>query len=271
MRDGAVLLYGTMADIGPVAAENLRGHGVEVSLVDFPQNRFRDFWGYGRGLGKAISAFGPGLIIPVGDALALSKLKPSLPRGVKAAVDDEEKIALLSSKVQSVLLADKLGVTQPRLFSLDEVGEVDQVIFKDDVSFGGSGVHRPRNLESLKNLVAHQGDRPYLIEEYIDGQDLSVDCIRTENYFRTGCYVSLGRKQTQGPSAIRKAVDCPAAARAARRILDYLDYRGVCGMDFRMDARGDIFFLECNPRLTGGLTTQIEAGFEIPWEIFLNY
>ena len=98
-----------MGDIGPVAARNLRSHGLDVSLVDFPQNTFRDFWGYGRGLGKALAAFCPDLIIPVGDALALSKLRESLGGNVLAAVDSKEKISLLSSKVRTVELASALG------------------------------------------------------------------------------------------------------------------------------------------------------------------
>ena len=260
-----------MGDIGPVAARNLRSHGLEVSLVDFPQNTFRDFWGYGRGLGKALAAFCPDLIIPVGDALALSKLRESLGGDVLAAVDSKEKISLLSSKVRTVELASALGIPQPTLYSLEDVDGECSVIFKDDRSFGGSGVHRPRNPDSLRNLVAHQGGRPYLIEEYIEGEDLSVDCIRSTHHFRAECYVSLGRKQTQGPSAARKTESCPQAVEYARKILDHLDYRGVCGMDFRRDSQGGLYFLECNPRLTGGLETQIEAGFEIPWEIVRMY
>ncbi len=48
-------------------------------------------------------------------------------------------------------------------------------------------------------------------------------------------------------------------------MVETIDYEGVCGMDFRRDSQGNWYFLECNPRFTGGIDTQIAAGFDIPY------
>lgn len=262
-----------MSDIGPTVLADLESHGLAVRLVDFPQNTFRDFWGYGRGLRKAVDAFLPRMVMPIGDSLALARLKAS-GLGTEAAgdvifaVDGESSIALLDSKVRTYALASSLGIPQPACFGVEALPDPRvQLIFKRDVSFAGSGVHRPRSHESLLNMVGRQNGAPYLIEEYIEGEDLSVDCIRTPGGFRGECYISTSL-YSQGPSALRTPVECPEAVDIARKILDNIDYRGVCGMDFRLTPDGRVFLLECNPRFTGGVATQIGRGFDIPWLLY---
>lgn len=285
-----ILLFGTMADIGPTVQEDLEARGLRVVLVDFAQNTPRDFWGYGRGLRKAIGRYAPGAVIPIGNSLAMARLAPELgtePGAPAILVADAGAVELLDSKVRTYGFAEELGIPQPRRFSFEEICAQEEayalnhdaaaearedigVIFKRDTSFGGSGVHRPRSLDSLRHLIEHENGTPFLIEEYIPGEDLSVDCVRTDGYFRAEAYVSLGRVYTQGPAVERRKDDCPEAVAVCRSILDRLDYRGVCGFDFRRTPDGSIFLLEANPRFTGGLRTQIESGFDIPVELIAH-
>lgn len=252
-----------MSDIGTVVLEDLLAHGIDAELVDFPQNVFRDFPGYRRELLKAAGRLHPSTVIPIGDTVAISRLLPEIP--ARVTVDRQENITLLSSKVSTYKFASTLGIPQPALHSFGNVPDGRRVIFKRDVSFGGSGVHLPKDNAALANLIAHENGTPYLIEDYIEGNDLSVDCLRIGQYFRAGCYISTSRGQSMGPSAERVATDCPAAVEYSRKILDSLDYQGVCGLDFRLTASGEVFLLECNPRFTGGLRTQLASGFDIPY------
>lgn len=304
MEKTDVLVFGTMADIAHTVAENLRSHGLRVASVAFPQNIFRDYSGYRRELLKAIGRHCPNMVIPVGDNLALARIKTELTEDIIVATDTEANISVLNSKVHTYRLAESLGIPQPRLLNISDIpsslssfpdGKTNnargpgQVIFKRDVSFGGSGVHKPKSRKSLDNLIAHESGRPYLIEEFIDGTDLSVDCLRVGDYFRAVCYESLSREYTQGPAVTRRILDCPSAVRYASILLEHIDYQGVCGMDFRIvnsptkpygcrddsesisfteTADSPIFFLECNARFTGGLSTQIANGFEIPFLLY---
>lgn len=272
-----VLLFGTMADIGTTVREDLEAHGLRVVLVDFAQNTPRDFWGYRRNLQKAIEEFRPRIVMPVGDTLAMARIASCATLGPDApafVVASPEAVEMLNSKVRTYGLAEGMGIRQPRRFELEEVlsqlkddeeREDIGVIFKRDTSFGGSGVHRPRSIQSLRHLIEHENGTPYLIEEYIAGEDLSVDCIRVDGYFRAEAYVSTNRTYTQGPSVERHKIPCHEAETTAKSILDRLDYRGVCGFDFRRTPDGVLYLLEANPRFTGGLMTQIESGFDIPY------
>lgn len=260
-----------MGDISPTVRASLESHGLRVESTEFRQNTFRDEFGYTRALRKAVEAFHPTVIFPIGNPLALSRYKSSLPDGVTAAVEDEDKIIILDRKVPFSCLMSELGIRQPYFYATAEEAEGRDVIFKRDISFGGQGVHRPWNVAALKNLIAHQSPgEPYLIEDYIEGEDWSVDAIRFDGFFKAGAYKVLSANG-KGPSLQRGTADFPALTDIARRILDHLDYNGICGFDFRVDADGNPYILEANPRFTGGIATQIESGLDLPFLLWEHY
>lgn len=256
-----------MGDIARVAEAALAIEHIKAVHVDFPQNLFRDEPGYRRELNRAIEKYNPDVIIPIGHPLALSRMKEELSqRGIRAVVEKEPLIRLLDSKVAFSTLVAQLGITQPEIYaSADDVPADCKVVFKRDVSFGGHGVHLPKSREALYNLIDHQSPgEPYLIEEFIDGEDYSVDAFRCGDTFIYGAYRSV-ESQGNGPSTVREALDAPLLAEIAKRIMEYLDYNGVCGFDFKVDSNGKAYILEANPRFTAGLATQIERGFNIPY------
>lgn len=293
-----ILLFGTMGEIGRQVQEILCSHGLEVSAAPFPQNVFRDEPGYRRGLFNAIVRYRPRIVFPIGDALAMARFKRLLNnseplsailgshkiteeaenavRNVTIAVESEEKIRLLGSKVQSYILAESLSIPQPERY--ENIGDISfdgQIVFKRDISFGGHGVHLPKTKEALENLIGHQSPgEPYLIEEFIEGEDYSLDIVRTGTGMESSGYL-CHKPKGNGPAITRSILPEGDAALAKMRqsaeaILTRLDYRGVCGMDFRADAQGNVLLLECNPRFTGGIADQAAAGFDIPYLLYLE-
>lgn len=197
-------------------------------------------------------------------------------------------IQTLDSKVQCSRLATSLGIPQPLFYARSEDVPSFPVIFKRDRSFGGSGVYRPFTLEGLQKLELNERNserhkacldgrvvkledevneqsRSYLIEEYVEGEDVSVDIVRWGSQFHAACYRTLSRRQRQGPAERRESCEAPQLVAYGRQLVEAAGFEGVCGLDFRVTPEGRICFLECNPRFTGGLATQREAGFDIPW------
>ena len=201
-------------------------------------------------------------------------------------------IQTLDSKVQCSRLATSLGIPQPLFYARSEDVPSFPVIFKRDRSFGGSGVYRPFTLEGLQKLELNERNsernserhktcldgrvvkledevseqsRSYLIEEYVEGEDVSVDIMRWGSQFHAACYRTLSRRQRQGPAERRESCEAPQLVAYGRQLVEAAGFEGVCGLDFRVTPEGRICFLECNPRFTGGLATQREAGFDIPW------
>lgn len=207
MRDGHIygtdiLLFGSMGHIGPEVQKLLVSRGFRTEAVPFPQNIFRDEPGYRRALVQAISGCRPGIVFPIGNPLAMSRFKELVGQGVplgtilncrktdirweeavrnaRIAVEKEETIRRLDSKVLCYDMARELGLMQPAVYGTPEaIPEGVKVVFKRDVSFGGHGVHLPNDIGALKRLIAHQSPgEPFLIEEFIEGQDYSLDAVR---------------------------------------------------------------------------------------------
>ena len=285
MENCDILLFGTMGHIGEDVQYCLEQRNLKVARVDFLQNVFRDEFGYHRTLIKEVRRLSPSVVIPVGDNLAMARACPLLPSSTAVAVESEQKILLLGGKVSFSNLVSELGIRQPKLYagSADtglpsaekartmDKDEIVQVVFKRDISFGGHGVHRPLSMQALDQLIAHQRPgEPYLIEEFIYGDDYSVDAVRFGSYFRAGAYKTL-TSNGNGPSTERKAVQFPQLTEVAHRIMDAVDYNGLCGFDFKVDKNGTPFILECNPRFTAGVRTQFESGFDIPYLLYSHF
>lgn len=259
-----VLISGTMGTLGSVVRSNLESHGLQVGIFEIAQNTFRDQFGYHRGLMKALAADSPRMVMPVGNQIALSRY--NLPEGVIAPIETEEKLRILESKLGATKIAASLGVLQPTFYNCSsDVPEGLQVVFKRDISYGGHGVHLPWNRQSLDNLISREKPGTYLIQDWIEGEDYSVDVLRWHGFYFAGSYKVLDH-HGNGPSRKRESAVFPEMESAARKIMEHMDYNGVCGFDFRVSAQdGKAYFLECNPRFSGGLESQIASGFEIPW------
>lgn len=312
-RETDILVFGTMGNVGPQVQGLLASHGLRTSAIPFMQNVFRDEPGYRRTLVRAIADYRPGIVFPIGHPLAMSRFKGLLDYGVplgtvlncrkvddlwkeavsnvRIAVEKEETVRLLDSKVRCHILARELGIMRPAVYDTPEdVPAGMKVIFKRDVSFGGHGVHLPKDIGALERLIAHQSPgEPFLIEEFIEGADYSLDavrwggkmvsggyrCLPTESSFRAAgrygaaCLPAKGF----GPAGYREVLHdgdpvLEKMRTCARTILEHLDYQGVCGFDFRADTSGNVRLLECNPRFTGGVAAQAAAGFDIPWTLY---
>jgi len=291
-----VLLFGTMGKIGRSVSDSLVSHGLKVVLEEFGQNVFRDEPGYRRNLVRAMVRHRPGTVFPIGNPLAMARFKGLIGkgapleeilhshrtdplweeavRGTRIIVESEETIRLLDSQVSFFRFAGGLGIKQPELYATEEdIPEGVQIVFKRDISFGGHGVHLPKSRKALKNLIAHQSPgEPFLIQRYIEGEDYSLDAVRSDGRLFTGGYKCIASKGS-GPSELREILDGDNPVLAQMReyagiVLERLDYHGVCGFDFRADREGQLYLLECNPRFTGGIASQTEAGFNIPWTAY---
>lgn len=300
MKD-RVLLFGAMGDIGLVVHAHLLSKGVDAYLVPFAQNTLRDEAGYRRELIRAVEAIGGVgaggaydgngdgdgsrgvriIVLPIGCPTVLARMKDELLRrysNVVPIVEDAAKVELLDSKLRSYDYFLRLGITVPqRYLGADDVPDGVPTVFKRDSSFASHGVRMPSDTQGLRNLIAHHGgDGRYLIQERIEGMEYSIDAIRCrDGRFVCGAYKvdkDICRDEARGHAAVvnptndlrRTPVTMPALEAVARTVLEGLDYYGVCGFDFIVSDDGSSYLLEANPRLTGGVSTQIAAGFDIP-------
>ena len=252
--------------IGAVVVESLRRHGLRVEQLD-DRAVLNDEPGFMRLLRASMESFSPSMILPIFRCEAVARHRSELPEGVTVPVADADVLRLLDDKVSASKLCRSLGIPQPHLYADDGLDAILEypVVFKRNQGLSGSGVYFPKDRAALDNLVASAKGRPHLVMDVVEGDDVCVDAVRWDGYFHAECYKVLLPKG-KGISLVRQTVSVPSLIEHTRTILDTCDYKGVCGVDFRIDSRtGEAFFLECNPRFSGGINTQIAAGFDIPY------
>ena len=241
-------------------AGSLRAQGLEVTIMEGPNARKHE-GEFLKILRLKLDECGAGMVIPTFFPEVLAAHRDRFP-DILIPVDSAEKLRRLDDKISCCALAEELGIPQPRRFSCFDEVTTYPVVFKRPGGQGGDSVYFPGNPKALRNILAPAGD--YLLTEYIDGYDVCVDTLRWDGFFFAASYRVL-EPLRKGVSTLRESVRAPQLEAWAKTLLDAVDYRGVCGLDFRVRASdGQAFFLECNPRFSGGLASALASGFDMP-------
>lgn len=213
----------------------------------------------------------PRVLMPTHDeSVVIMRHRDEFPADLIIPYEGEEKLLLLANKAKSTELARKAGVPVPEVYeAIDEVKSYP-VVFKTVIGNSAKGVFFPKDRKELVKLMDEHKNEETLLEEYIGGTDYSVDCVRWEGFCKTSVYHALVTKTDGGGTTTqREIVNIPQLEAAALKLMDAVDFHGVCGLDFRYDAENNkIAYIETNARFTGGLATPVAAGFDIPWIVY---
>ena len=184
--------------------------------------------------------------------------------------DSADLLEKLSDKAWATEQAGQAGVPIPKVYDRPEDVDVYPCVFKTVVGNSAKGVYFPRKYEELVRLADDYAGTKTMIEEKVGGRDYSVDCVRWDGFFKATTYRALVTKTDGGGTTTqREIVSRPDLEEYAKQLLDFVNYKGVCGLDFRYDSdTGRAAFIEVNARFTGGLATPITAGFDIPWVLY---
>jgi len=213
----------------------------------------------------------PIMLIPTHDeSLVIMRNREKFPKEVIIPYMDGNSLLNASDKSWATQKALECGVPTPRVYkNVNEVNEFP-CVFKTVIGNSAKTVFFPTNTDELLVLADKFKGQKVLIEEKIGGTDYSVDCIRWEGFFHASTYRALVTKTDGGGTTTqRMIVEMPTLETYARILLDFIGFKGVCGIDFRYDPEADkSAFIEINARFTGGIATPITAGFDIPWVLY---
>lgn len=213
----------------------------------------------------------PKMLLPTHDeSVVIMKHRDEFPTELIIPYPSVDLLLSIANKAWATKKANECGVPIPRVF--DDATKVDKFpcVFKTVIGNSAKTVFFPETAEELQGLIRRFAGEETLIEEKIGGTDYSVDCVRWGGFFKSSTYHALVTKtEGGGTTTQREIVSAPALEHYAKMLLDYVDFKGVCGLDFRWDKEHDrIAFIEVNARFTGGLATPIVAGFDIPWVLY---
>ena len=230
-----------------------------------------------RVLKEKVAELKPRVLMPTHDeSVVIMRHREEFPKELIIPYESEEKLLNLANKAWATRKAEKAGCPIPKVYkSVDEV-ESYPVVFKTVIGNSAKGVYFPKSKEELLALMQEthgnvfSNDSEMLLQEWIGGTDYSVDCVRWDGFWKSSVYHALVTKTDGGGTTTqREIVAAPELEKYAKRLLDAVDFHGVCGLDFRYDPEtGKAAFIEVNARFTGGLATPVAAGFNIPWAVY---
>lgn len=222
-------------------------------------------------LSAKVKELKPKVLLPTHDeSVIIMRNIDKFPSDLIVPYEPAEKLLTLANKAKATDLAQKAGVPIPQVYgSVDDVKQYP-VVFKTVIGNSAKGVYFPKSKDELIKLVEEFKEEETLLEEWVDGTDYSVDCVRWGDFYKSSVYHALVTKTDGGGTTTqREIVDIPVLQECAKKFLDAVDFKGVCGLDFRYNpATNKVAFIEVNARFTGGLATPIAAGFDIPWVVY---
>lgn len=229
-------------------------------------NPFTDEEGFINKLLEKVIELQPKVLLPIHDeAVVVAKYIDRFPKDLVIPIAPYETLCKLSDKAQATEIAKSVGVPVPQAYTKDNVQF--PAVFKSVIGNSAKDVYFPKDIEELNGLIEQYKGKKTLLQEKCSGVDHSVDCVRSGNFFYATVYRALITKTDGGGTTTQRViVENPDLVDYAKRILDAVNYNGVCGMDFKFDCESEkSAFIEVNARYTGGLATPIAAGFDIPY------
>ncbi|HLK08260.1 MAG TPA: ATP-grasp domain-containing protein [Candidatus Angelobacter sp.] len=222
------------------------------------------------------------LIVPATETslLGLRQLDENDPFRRKAVIPGDKALDIALDKEKTWQLAHQLCVPAPSgilLSSLSEIGQAQQfpVVLKPTHSkVMVNCALRTLAVAVVKNESQRQEQlrrwlpfTPVQQQEYIHGRGVGVEFLF--NRGRKMWHFAHERVHeyplTGGASSYRRSID-PSVAMLndAERLLTALNWHGVAMVEFKIDAKGQHWLMEINPRLWGSLALSIDAGVDFP-------
>ena len=220
---------------------------------------------------RQIEELKPQVLLPTHDeSVVIMRNRQRFPDDLIIPYENEELLLMLANKAKATELARKVCVPVPKVFHSEKEVEHYPVVLKTIIGNSAKGVFFPKNETELRTLQGKYQTDEILLEELVGGTDYSVDCVRWDGFWKASVYHALVTKTDGGGTTTqREIVSVPQLEEYARKMLDQVDFHGVCGLDFRYDEMtGHAAFIEVNARFTGGIATPIVAGFDIPWIVY---
>lgn len=128
----------------------------------------------------------------------------------------------------------------------------------------GAGSRGAAKIARREELEALPRDGSYLLQEYLPGEEYSVDVYVRGDGNVVAAVPRERMKTDSGVAVTARTVNIPEVIEAALQVVGAIGLRYVANVQFKRAADGAFKLLEVNPRFPGTLPLTIEAGVDIP-------
>lgn len=182
---------------------------------------------------------------------------------VGVTIPDKSVVNRCNNKDQFELFLKENGFIYPKTYKNKAAIDNYPVFIKQKVGSSSKNAYKVNSEETLEFYIDGKEDK-YIIQEYIDWHEITIDCYVNKNYKLVGFVPRFRLKVKDGKSVIAKTMYNHQVFEQTKTLLEKLNFRGACNIQmFYKD--GEIKIIEINPRLAaGGLPLATRAGVNIP-------
>jgi predicted ATP-grasp superfamily ATP-dependent carboligase len=187
---------------------------------------------------------------------------PELSRMVRVFASEFSLLARLHHKASFRELAQRLSIASPRTTLVASDRELTAALraypryFARPVWSRG-GLELFTNWGPLAGALrfaecAPTAERPWIVQEFVDGQDLCSFSVAQHGRLVAHCAYIHPKAIERAGGIVFESIDDKETLVYARRVVEATGYHGQLSMDFIRSRRG-LVVLECNPRPTAGV------------------
>lgn len=187
---------------------------------------------------------------------------------ITLCMSSEKTISLCRDKWKTHELMEQAGFDGniPTAFLSDfDVEQAEYpLILKPLDGRSSNGLYRIQNRSELTSaLNVIENFRNYIVQKLISGNVVTVDICRNK---RTGAVVCLPREELlrtlNGAGTSVYVFRDKKLEDLCKNIAELFDIQGTVNFEFIKGGEGQYYFLECNPRFSGGVAFSCKAGYD---------
>jgi predicted ATP-grasp superfamily ATP-dependent carboligase len=210
---------------------------------------------------RAAAAYDVSLVIATfEDVLHLAERREALPAGTRLFAGAFDALRALHDKAAFVERCARLGLPVPRSERVSSpealraaIGGFERWLAKP--VFSRAGIEQatnagPRSGELDVSSCRPTAQAPWLVQEYVEGRDVSSLSVSHEGRIALHCTYELPASASGGYGLSYRSVADPRTLVVAERVAADTAFTGFLGFDYRLS--DELRVIECNPRCTPG-------------------
>jgi carbamoyl-phosphate synthase large subunit len=184
--------------------------------------------------------------------------------GARVAIGSPLSLTWCLNKALLMAACSSTGAV-PKWAVLDDAFDPDEFDFPLVVKpVSGSGGRGVRIVETPEALEAIPRSNQLLVQEYLPGEELSVDVFAREDGHVIAAVPRVRMKVDSGVAVTAKTVHDAEVEKMAIAIAKVVGITGIANIQLRRNREGAPRLLEINPRLPGSMPLTVAAGVDMP-------
>ena len=139
------------------------------------------------------------------------------------------------------------------------------IVIKERTGYGGLHVKIVKSSEELDDMAApYQGLESAYLEKYVEGEKVNFGAaIGSDGVLQGLCYKTLEWVGLVGPSSVVEIYEEPTLRDTGRRAVEAVGVPGLVNVNFMLDANGELWAIDLNARIFGGIVTYLACGVDL--------